>query len=1376
MSSFIGNIHIFDHTTQDWQIFYGRLEQFIKLNSITNDRKCPLLLTHLSDESYRLAKNLVHPKKLEEVEYTELVRQFNRHFSPKRCTFADRERFFEARRATGESIEEWAVRVRGLAVHCDFENALDMLLTNKFVLGMNIGPERDRLFEQDAAVLTFAKAVEIAQQAACAREARAAAMPPHIKEESVYRVSGPRPAGGNVRERPEIKCSVCGMKNHDAEKCRYKHYRCQTCGVKGHLKKVCSKKVRDKSNLHNLEVESEFFEGNECKNCKECELFNLRYVKYSPILLWVVINHVELQMELDSGSGTTVISKKMYKQYFSECNLRKCNLKFCLYNGHKISPLGYFETDVKYQNYCHQIKIYVVENGGPPLLGRDFMAKFKFGLTPINNTRICSVSNQCSSEVLQLMREYSDLFSKELGKFNKFDVELKLKQGVVPKFFKPRTVPFALKSRVEDEIDRLVGLGILVPVNFSRYATPIVPVLKDNGKVKIAGDYSITLNKDLHIDKYPMPRIEEVLANLGNGLQYSKIDLSNAYNQFVLSPESQELTTISTTKGLFKYTRLVYGLANAPAIFQRAMESLLIGIDGVSCWLDDVCITGPSNQIHLVRLREVLSRLKNAGLKLQKEKCVFFKNEVTYLGYVIDKNGLRACKKKVEAIVKAPRPTNITEVKRFLGVVNYYRNFVPNASSQLGPLHELLRAGARWEWGDRHERAFENVKRELASERVLAHYEPGMQLVLTVDAGPAGLGAVLAARAPDRTERPLAYASRSLTPSERNYSQIQKEATAIVYGVKHFHQYLYGLQVPFVLRTDHRPLLSIFGNKNGISVMSASRLQRYAIILSAYNYSIEYIASEKNTIADYFSRTITSDDSPRGRGGTGLEQDRSYLKFLDAHVSPITFEDLKRATEKDKTLQTVFKYMGQGWPRKIKCESISPYFNCKADLEAEDGCLFRGHRVVIPTIYRERMLSELHSGHFGIVKTKSIARAKLWWPSIDKDIASYIGSCTACCSAQAAPPRAPPAPWPRPAGAWQRLHIDYMSIGSRDYLIVIDAFSKWLECIHMNNGTSTRALINKLKYLFSRFGIPHVIVSDNDTKINSFEFNSFCSNNGIRHVTSPIYHPASNGLAENAVKTCKKMIKCLLNQYRSSSAIDEKLLGILFEYRNTDHCTTGASPAKLMLGRALRSRLDLILPGCRSRVNSGSLNVQPRTCRKLAIGDRVWLKWYIAKKETWVLGIIRDLVGSRMYDIYVSEYGVICRRHVDQIKKYTGVLIRDNLTDCKVQDKNVINIAGEVPASPPSPRSFPATHSLSPPPTPPIIMANEENQSAEDEWAEAQDLSGNSPEETVCDEVPSTEDERLPTAEQLPAAGRPPFARTYDLRPRIKKVDYKKFL
>ncbi|XP_039763948.1 uncharacterized protein K02A2.6-like [Pararge aegeria] len=590
------------------------------------------------------------------------------------------------------------------------------------------------------------------------------------------------------------------------------------------------------------------------------------------------------------------------------------------------------------------------------------------------------------------------------------------------------------------------------------------------------------------------------------------------------------------------------------------------------------------------------------------------------------------------------------------------------------------------------------LKRELASERVLAHFDPAAPLMLTVDAGPVGLGAVLAHRDASGGERPIAFASRSLTTSEKNYSQIQKEATAIVFGVKYFHQYLYGRQEPFILKTDHRPLLSIFGKEKGISVTAALRLQRYAVTLSAYNYIVQYVDGKNNQIADFFSRAPLSVQYDDGEG----DDCSKYFLFFESNAEPVLFNDIRRATAADSVLKTVMKYMDKGWPKKIKCKSILPYFQCKTDLEVVDGCLLRGHRIVIPDTYRERMLKELHSSHLGIIKTKNVARGKMWWPQIDLHIERWVNSCQTCAAVRSAPASAPPAPWPRPPGPWHRLHIDYMSIGQSVYLIVIDAYSKWLECVYMDRGTSTNALIFKLKEIFSKFGVPNVMVSDNDVKICSAEFNTFCRMNGIQYLTSPIYHPASNGQAENSVKTCKKMIKCILSESRCQRHVNEKLLSFLFNYRNTVHCTTGATPAMLMMGRNLRSRLDLILPPKENYSKQDMAALKPS--RNFHVGETVWAKWFIARKAIWCVGVVKRVIGNRMFEIYFEDYKTSCNRHVDQIRKYTSFCNSDESLD---------QSGSTLPEQLSSPTPIPvSTHTESPvstsaPPPPPAIVVEE---------------------------------------------------------------------
>ncbi|XP_063618267.1 uncharacterized protein LOC134791223 [Cydia splendana] len=288
--SFIGKLSVFDHKTGDWLIFKGKLTKFLLLNSIEDSNKSAVLLTYFSDESYRLLRNLVYPDDIETKTYKELVDVLDKHFKPKQCSFVEKAKFYGATRSPGETLGDWAARLRGLACYCEFGTALDMVLLDRFVLGLGMGHERDKLFEQDYKSLTFAKALEIAEKAECAREAKkvdTSGADVIVKQEPVFRVGsdgrssdrsdrrapGRATSGSSSRYQRDSdvpRCIVCGMKNHNSDKCRYKSLRCQKCGEKGHLKKVC--KVR----VNCMETQGQDSDTT-CQDCKECELFNLRF-------------------------------------------------------------------------------------------------------------------------------------------------------------------------------------------------------------------------------------------------------------------------------------------------------------------------------------------------------------------------------------------------------------------------------------------------------------------------------------------------------------------------------------------------------------------------------------------------------------------------------------------------------------------------------------------------------------------------------------------------------------------------------------------------------------------------------------------------------------------------------------------------------------------------------------------------------------------------------------------------------------------------------------------------------------------------------------------------------------------------------------------
>ena len=350
---------------------------------------------------------------------------------------------------------------------------------------------------------------------------------------------------------------------------------------------------------------------------------------------------------------------------------------------------------------------------------------------------------------------------------------------------------------------------------------------------------------------------------------------------------------------------------------------------------------------------------------------------VTYLGHRIDAEGQHPLSDKLEAVREAPVPRNVSELRSFLGLLNYYRNFLPNLATVLHPLNELLQTKRKWKWSSECNSAFQEAKKLLTTSHVLAHYDAKLTICLAADASAYGIGAVISHVMPNGEEKPVAFASRTLTSSEQNYAQIEKEALALVFGVKKFHQYLYGRK--FTLLTDHRPLTTILGPKKGIPPIAAARLQHWAVQLAAYSYEIEFKSMNDHCNADELSRLPLKD--------TGLKCSTTPSEFNVHQIMalPVSCTDVERASRQDAIVSKVLQYTRKGWPNTIS-DSLKPFSHRKNELTIEGECLLWGTRVIIPSKLRETFLKELYQGHPGVTRMKATARSHLWWPGLDKDL------------------------------------------------------------------------------------------------------------------------------------------------------------------------------------------------------------------------------------------------------------------------------------------------------------------------------------------------------------------------------------------------------
>ena len=311
---------------------------------------------------------------------------------------------------------------------------------------------------------------------------------------------------------------------------------------------------------------------------------------------------------------------------------------------------------------------------------------------------------RADGQLQQILSNHKEVFQDTLGQIKEVKAKVYLKTDAKPKFFRAQNVPWALRVKVEEELERLQKAGVIEPVRHSEWATPIVPVMKPNGDVRICGDYKATLNQAITTDSYPLPRTEDLFGSLSGGKSFSKVDLAHAYMQIPLDDETKKLTTINTHRGLFQYNRLPFGIASAPAIFQRTIETVLQGIPDTSVYIDDILVTGSTPEQHMKNLDDVLTRLEEAGLRLKQEKCQFLLPEVEYLGHVLSANGLKPSQKNIRAILAAPTPENVTQLKSFLGMVTYYLKFLPNLADTLSPLYSLSYRKAPVGSGVKHNR------------------------------------------------------------------------------------------------------------------------------------------------------------------------------------------------------------------------------------------------------------------------------------------------------------------------------------------------------------------------------------------------------------------------------------------------------------------------------------------------------------------------------------------------------------------------------------------------------------------------------------------------------------------------------------------------
>lgn len=1252
--------------------WYIRNEDILKIDgkSLTDDARVRLLLRKLSALTYERYSDSILPKHPRDISFEETVKVLKILFDRTESVFSLRYKCLQTSKQPDEDYVKYASRVNKTC-----ENfSLTTLTVNHFkalvyIIGLNSSRDcevRNRLLVKletehpdkvnlELLTLESNRIVNLRTDSAMVENSTKPEVNFVQKNKKTHQPFQRQNKDNLAKKQPKSPCWQCGGM-HYRDKCEFNGHKCSECGKLNHKEGYCGCNTKTSSTTgQNKSFKKPFV--NRPFHSKAVYGVNQLDHHSSRKFVALQINGIPLKLQLDTGSDITIISEEMWHKLGSPAATKSPHQAQDA-SKNPINLLAEFECNIKIKDKSRIGTCFVSNLCTLNILGIDWMDIFKLWDEPISSICAQVQHPERKMELIKaLEQKFPEVFSNELGHCTKFKVQLYLKEGSKPVYRPKRPVAYSQLNAIEEELQRLITANIITPIEYSDYAAPIVSPIKPNGKVRICGDYSTGLNDSLEPHPYPLPTPDEIFVKIAHGKKFAVVDLSDAYLQTEVSEEAKKLLTINTHRGLYQFNRLPPGVKAAPGAFQEIMDKMLIGMDSVAVYIDDIICAAEDDEKLFQILISVFARLEEFGFKVKREKCTFFAEEVKYLGRLISKDGIKPDPMKIRAIVEMPAPKNRHELASLLGSINYYVKFVPSMRNIRAPLDFLMRKDAVWDWSEKCEHAFQEFKVILSSDLLLTHYNPSLPIVVAGDASKVGIGAIIYHEFPDGSMKAISHVSRALTSAEENYSQVEKEGLALIFAVKKFHRYIFGRK--FALKTDHKPLLSIFGSKKGIPLHTANRLKRWALILMMYDFDISYISTREFGHADVLSRLINQRKGEEKEyivASIEFEKEVQIVVDQAAAGLPIKFHMLQEATKNCTTLQKVMEFVQGDWPasrKMIKDAEVAEFFSRKESLTVINSVLVFLDRIIIPKVFRGKILKEIHKGHPGMERMKSIARSYVYWPNLDKEIESFVKKCTACTLAAKSPTKTTLQSWPIPSKPWERLHIDYAGpVNGKYFLVAIDALSKWPEIFITTSMTAT-VTIEKLEEAFARFGIPDVIVSDNGTQFTSDQFKLFCSSNGIEHIRTSPFHPQSNGQAERFVDTLKRSLKKFEGEVIN---IYQKLQLFLSSYRSTPNknAPEGKSPSEILTGRKMKTTLDLIKPPNRRPLLHNQKMEQQFNRRHGAVersftpGELVLAKVYQHNKSSWMPGKIIEKIGSVNYNVYL-DVGKLIRSHTNQL-------------------------------------------------------------------------------------------------------------------------------
>lgn len=1246
------------NAAQEWKFWRTAFQDY--LVSTGQDQANPnvklsILRNIIGNDAARIMSTFtIAPNAVDDYEGT--LAELEKYVNPRKNECFERYMFSRRCQKEDESFDHFLTECKHLIRTCNYnandpnQSNEDKALRDRIVMGIKDPVTREALLRFDD--LTLDKAIKFCRTseqsktqslqfqdnaAVAINRVQGKKKPTNMREKFDTRRNKFNKFNTEFEQKKTFKCSRCQTK-HGPRECPAFGKKCGKCGIENHFAVSC--RVKSIRNVEQSDDESSGSGADE-------ELFvysvnNFKNPLVSPFNEVIILENKKVKIRLDTGADVSVIPLRVFKEINKQFKVRPTQYILKGFEGSHAKPIGIVNLHCTLKNKEIYEDFVIVEGANQILLGGQACVNLNL-IKRINNVK-CKKFKEKENFINQNSEIFTG-FGRFPGKHN-----IPTKENFENVCHPPTKIPFAIRDEFKRELDRLIERKAIVKVDKiepEASINRIVIVEKSNGKIRLCLDPSDINSQIVRKPKLGL-NIEEISSKLRDKKFFTVFDLAEGYHHLKLNEKSSWKCCFATPFGVYRFIVLPYGLSNSQDLFQYEVEKHFSGLKNVVICHDDMIISGKTKQEHDEAVDGFVKKAKNANAKFNKDKFQYCQNKVKFMGQMFSEEGMQIDPDRIESLSMLKSPENKAELQRVIGSFNYVRRYVKNMSEIMHPLCELLKSNVEWTWLPKHQKAFEDLKVIITKSPALVPFDPNLKTVLQCDASKNGLGCCMFQQYDKNVLKLVACASRSMNDHELNYSQTEKELLSIYFGTKKFHDFIYRQNVD--VQSDHKPIVSIM--KKPIHKIGSVRLQRLRLKLLIYSLNIYYVPGKNVQFADMLSRSNLQIKGPFDH--EMCEMVHSISKHLP--MSQEKKDQFRLETSKEPVLTKIFDYYYNGWPKeKYISADCKFYYPLRESLYVEAGIIFIDDKIVVPQSLKHNMMKLLHKGHIGISKTINKARTLFYWPNLSYDIVDFIKKCRVCEKHMPANFKEPLMPHGVPTHRFSKVAADIVEHGGRNYLVVVDHFSHWLELVCIKDKTS-EAILNCFQNIFTRFGYPQFIIADNLPFLSS-RCKKYYKDKDIAITTcSPHYHQ-SNGMAEKAVSISKQILK---------KSFDDKYdfrEGVM-EYNNSPIISLDATPAQILQSRILRSELPVSTKVLEPKVQTGIYerlvnqkqvmkNNFDKSARRKPLdykkGDKVVIK--TPKEKIWQKAIVIEKARDpKSYWVKKENNDKIVRRNTTNMK------------------------------------------------------------------------------------------------------------------------------